>query len=58
MIASGIRFAPAEQITRENVGQLKVAWTYHTEQFGDRLYAAIGAGRVDAARMAFEQNAA
>ena len=32
---AGTRYVPTEQITRDNVKQLKVAWTYHTGQFGD-----------------------
>ena len=28
--AGGARYSPLKQITRENVGRLKVAWTYHT----------------------------
>jgi quinoprotein glucose dehydrogenase len=28
--AGGTRYSPATQITRDNVGQLKVAWTYRT----------------------------
>jgi quinoprotein glucose dehydrogenase len=28
--AAGTRYSPATQITRDNVGQLKVAWTYRT----------------------------
>ncbi|VDR26857.1 Quinate/shikimate dehydrogenase (quinone) [Raoultella terrigena] len=36
--ASGTRFAPYDQITPQNVKNLKVAWTYHT---GRRL---TGAG--------------
>lgn len=30
----GTRFAPFTQINRENVNDLKVAWTYHTGDFG------------------------
>ena len=26
----GMRFSPLTQITRENVAQLKIAWTFHT----------------------------
>ena len=36
--AGGNRFSPLSQVNRENVAQLKVAWTYHTgvlEQLGD-----------------------
>ena len=28
--AGGTRYAPLKQITHENVGRLRVAWTYHT----------------------------
>ena len=28
--AGGTRYSPLKQITRENVGKLKIAWTYHT----------------------------
>ena len=28
--AGGTRYSPLKQITRDNVSQLKVAWTYHT----------------------------
>src|SRR5579871_715111 len=28
--AGGTRYSPLKQITRENVGQLKTAWVYHT----------------------------
>ena len=28
--AGGRRFSPLAEITRENVGSLKVAWTFHT----------------------------
>ena len=31
--AGGTRFSPAAQITKSNVGQLKVAWTYRTGAF-------------------------
>ena len=30
--AGGSRYSPADQITRENVRQLKVAWTYRTKE--------------------------
>ena len=36
--AGGNRFSPLSQVNRENVAQLKVAWTYHTgalDQLGD-----------------------
>ena len=28
--AGGTRYSPLKQVTRANVGKLKVAWTYHT----------------------------
>jgi quinoprotein glucose dehydrogenase len=31
----GMRFSPLTQITRENVAQLKVAWTFHTGDISD-----------------------
>ncbi len=33
--AGGMRFSPLTQITRENVAQLKVAWTFHTGDISD-----------------------
>lgn len=33
--AGGTRFSPLTQINRENVAQLKVAWTFHTEDVSD-----------------------
>ena len=38
--AGGTRYSPATQINRDNVAQLKVAWTYRTgalDQVGDNL---------------------
>lgn len=32
---AGTRFAPAAEITKDNIDRLEVAWTYHTGQFGD-----------------------
>lgn len=32
---AGTRFAPAGQIDKGNIGQLQVAWTYRTGQYGD-----------------------
>jgi len=32
--AGGSRYAPLRQITRENVAQLKLAWTFHTGEAG------------------------
>lgn len=33
--AGGTRFSPLTQINKENVGQLKVAWTFHTGDISD-----------------------
>ncbi|HMD36374.1 MAG TPA: PQQ-binding-like beta-propeller repeat protein, partial [Vicinamibacterales bacterium] len=33
--AGGMRYSPLTQITRENVGRLTVAWTYHTGDISD-----------------------
>jgi quinoprotein glucose dehydrogenase len=33
--AGGMRFSPLTQITRENVAQLKVTWTFHTGDISD-----------------------
>ena len=33
--AGGMRFSPLVQINRENVSQLKVAWTFHTGEISD-----------------------
>ena len=38
----GMRYATAAQITKENVGRLTIAWTYHTgeaERRGDAAFA-------------------
>src|SRR5215470_16147843 len=32
---AGSRHSPLDQITRENVGSLKVAWTYHSGDISD-----------------------
>src|SRR5581483_168084 len=32
--SGGMRFSPLTEITPENVGQLKVAWTYHMRPAG------------------------
>jgi len=45
--AGGMRYSAAAQITRENVGRLAVAWTYHTGEAARRGAAAF-------ARSAFE----
>jgi len=31
----GTRFVPAQQITKDNINKLEVAWSYRTEVFGD-----------------------
>src|SRR6059058_1042145 len=33
--AGGMRYSPLSQINRENVAQLKVAWTFHTGDISD-----------------------
>ncbi len=42
----GMRYSPLEDITRENVSQLKVAWTFHTGDISD--------GSADRGRSGFE----
>jgi quinoprotein glucose dehydrogenase len=44
--AGGMRYSPLTQINRENVAQLKVAWTFHTGDISD--------GRADRKRSGFE----
>ena len=39
--SGGMRFSPLTQINAGNVGDLKVAWTYHMKQAGD----SVGGGR-------------
>ena len=37
--AGAMRFSPLTQITRANVGQLSVAWTYHMRPAGETRFA-------------------
>ena len=46
----GMRYSPVDQITRENVSRLKVAWTAHTGDVSDTK----SPGREDRKRTAFE----
>jgi quinoprotein glucose dehydrogenase len=44
--AGGMRYSPLTQINRDNVSQLKVAWTFHTGDISD--------GHADRKRSGFE----
>src|SRR5690349_5998990 len=43
----GMRFSPLTEITPANVGQLKVAWTYHMRPAGAAVPGGRGAGPVE-----------
>ena len=42
--AGGMRYSPLSQITRGNVSQLAVAWTFHTGDVSDGTHGAQRSG--------------